>query len=40
METTQLIFATLLDMVMGFLVAIGWSMLFNIPKKYFSLPDY
>lgn len=33
METTQLILATVLDMAMGFLVAIGWSMLFNTPKK-------
>ncbi len=33
MTATQLILATLLDMVMGFLVAIGWCMLFNSPKK-------
>lgn len=33
MTTEQLILATLLDMVMGFLVAIGWSVLFNSPKK-------
>ena len=33
MEVSQLILAVLLDIAMGFLVAIGWSMLFNTPKK-------
>lgn len=33
MESAQLILAAFLDLAIGFLVAIGWSMLFNTPKK-------